>query len=242
MVLKWRLFVPVAVVICACTAAGGVVSVASPQGEFTADRQRMVSDQIAARDVRDPRVLAAMRDVPRHVFVPRELQRQAYQDRPLPIGYEQTISQPYIVALMTELVRPGPSDRALEVGTGSGYQAAVLSRLVSHVYSIEIVEPLARSAGQRLKTLGYANVTVRAGDGYAGWPALAPFDIIIVTAAPDHLPAPLLAQLKPGGRLVIPVGPVRAVQELQLVEKDSAGRTNTTRIAPVQFVPLVRPR
>jgi protein-L-isoaspartate(D-aspartate) O-methyltransferase len=212
------------------------------QDEFAADRQGMVAEQIAARDVRDPRVLAAMRDVPRHLFVPRDLQRQAYADRPLPIGYDQTISQPYIVALMTELARPRAADRALEVGTGSGYQAAVLSRLVSHVYTIEIVEPLARSAEQRLKTLGYANVTVRAGDGYAGWPDNAPFDIIIVTAAPDHVPAPLLAQLKPGGRLVIPVGPVSAVQELQLIEKDTAGRTRTTRVAPVQFVPLVRPR
>jgi protein-L-isoaspartate(D-aspartate) O-methyltransferase len=202
----------------------------------------MVVDQIAARAVRDPRVLAAMRDVPRHLFVPPELQRQAYADRPLPIGHDQTISQPYIVALMTELARPGLADRALEVGTGSGYQAAVLSRLVAHVYTIEIVEPLARSADERLKNLGYANVTVRAGDGYAGWPDMSPFDIIMVTAAPDHVPEPLLAQLKPGGRLVIPVGPISAVQQLQLIEKDDAGRTQTTRVAPVQFVPLVRPR
>ena len=168
----------------------------------------MVADQIAARDVRDARVLAAMRDVPRHLFVPPELQSQAYDDAPLPIGYAQTISQPYIVALMTALTQPSPSDRALEVGTGSGYQAAVLSRLVSQVYTIEIVEPLARSAEQRLKNLGYANVTVRAGDGYAGWPEMAPFDIVMVTAAPDHVPEPLLAQLKPGGRLVVPIGPV----------------------------------
>ena len=202
----------------------------------------MVVDQIAARAVRDPRVLAAMRDVPRHLFLPPELQRQAYADRPLPIGYDQTISQPYIVALMTELARPDPADRALEVGTGSGYQAAVLSRLVAHVYTIEIVEPLARSAEERLENLGYANVTVRAGDGYAGWPDMSPFDIIMVTAAPDHVPEPLLAQLKPGGRLVIPVGPISAVQQLQLIEKDNAGRTQTTRVAPVQFVPLVRPR
>ena len=202
----------------------------------------MVADQIAARDVRDARVLAAMRDVPRHLFVPPERQSQAYDDAPLPIGYAQTISQPYIVALMTALTRPSPGDRALEVGTGSGYQAAVLSRLVSQVYTIEIVEPLARSAEQRLKNLGYANVTVRAGDGYAGWPEMAPFDIVMVTAAPDHVPEPLLAQLKPGGRLVVPVGPVSAVQELQLIEKDNAGRTRTTRVAPVRFVPLVRPR
>ena len=202
----------------------------------------MVADQIAARDVRDARVLAAMRDVPRHLFVPPERQSQAYDDAPLPIGYAQTISQPYIVALMTALAQPSPGDRALEVGTGSGYQAAVLSRLVSQVYTIEIVEPLARSAEQRLKNLGYTNVTVRAGDGYAGWPEMAPFDIVMVTAAPDHVPEPLLAQLKPGGRLVVPIGPVSAVQELQLIEKDNAGRTRTTRVAPVRFVPLVRPR
>jgi protein-L-isoaspartate(D-aspartate) O-methyltransferase len=237
-----RLLMPAVVLMCACTDTGGVVATASLQDEFTPERQRMVGDQIAARDVRDPRVLAAIRDVPRHLFVPRELQRQAYQDQPLPIGYDQTISQPYIVALMTELLRPGPSDRALEVGTGSGYQAAVLSRLVSHVYTIEIIEALALSAGQRLKTLGYANVTVRAGDGYAGWPENSPFDIIVVTAAPDHVPAPLLTQLKPGGRLVIPVGPVSAVQELQLIEKDTDGRIKTTRVTPVRFVPLVRPR
>jgi protein-L-isoaspartate(D-aspartate) O-methyltransferase len=181
-----------------------------------------------------------MSEVPRHRFVPAELQRQAYDDRPLPIGYEQTISQPYIVALMTELARPRPGDRALEVGTGSGYQAAVLSRLVAHVYTIELVEPLARSAELRLKELGYGNVTVRAGDGYAGWPEMAPFDIIMVTAAPDHVPAPLIAQLKPGGRMVVPVGPIGSLQELQLIEKDSAGRTNTRRVAPVRFVPLLR--
>jgi protein-L-isoaspartate(D-aspartate) O-methyltransferase len=210
------------------------------QDTFAADRRSMVAEQIASRDVRSERVLAAMSEVPRHRFVPAELQRQAYDDRPLPIGYEQTISQPYIVALMTELARPRPGDRALEVGTGSGYQAAVLSRLVAHVYTIELVEPLARSAELRLKELGYGNVTVRAGDGYAGWPEMAPFDIIMVTAAPDHVPAPLIAQLKPGGRMVVPVGPIGSLQELQLIEKDSAGRTNTRRVAPVRFVPLLR--
>jgi protein-L-isoaspartate(D-aspartate) O-methyltransferase len=200
----------------------------------------MVADQMAARDVRDLRVLAAMREVPRHRFVPEALQRQAYDDRPLPIGHDQTISQPYIVALMTQLARPGPGDRALEVGTGSGYQAAVLSRLVSHVYTIELVEALAQTADMRLKELGYTNITTRAGDGYAGWPEMAPFDIIMVTAAPDHVPAPLLEQLKAGGRMVVPVGPVAEVQELQLIEKDSAGRTRTMRVAPVRFVPLLR--
>jgi protein-L-isoaspartate(D-aspartate) O-methyltransferase len=253
-VLGRRLLLPVVALICACTDTGEVASrpfgaasaahstKVSGQDEFSADRQAMVAEQIAGRDVRDTRVLAAMRDVPRHLFVPPDAQRQAYADHPLPIGYGQTISQPYIVALMTELARPRPDDRALEVGTGSGYQAAVLSRLVSHVYTIEIVEPLARTAEQLLKKLGYANATVRAGDGYAGWPDMSPFDIIMVTAAPDHVPAPLLAQLKPGGRLVIPVGPVSAIQELQLIEKDNAGRTRTTRVTPVRFVPLVRPR
>jgi protein-L-isoaspartate(D-aspartate) O-methyltransferase len=221
-----------------CAQAG----VASNQDRWAAARERMVRDQIAARDVGDPRVLAAIGEVPRHLFVPPEVQPQAYDDRPLPIGHEQTISQPYIVALMTQLTRPRRGDRALEIGTGSGYQAAVLSRLVSHVYTIEIVDSLARDAERRLKDLGYANVTVRAGDGYAGWPEMAPFDIIMVTAAPDHVPAPLLAQLKPGGRLVIPVGRIFAVQELQLIEKDERGRTKTTSVAPVRFVPFRRER
>jgi len=217
-------------------------AVVSGQDAFAADRERMVAAQIASRDVRDARVLAAMREVPRHRFVPDTLQMQAYDDRPLPIGHDQTISQPYIVALMTQLARPGPADRALEVGTGSGYQAAVLSRLVSHVYTIELVEALARSAEQRLTELRYTNVTTRAGDGYAGWPEMAPFDIILVTAAPDHVPAPLLQQLKEGGRMVVPVGPVAEVQELQLIEKDHQGRIRTRRVAPVRFVPLLRGR
>ena len=204
------------------------------------ERARMVAEQIQARGVRDARVLAAMRDVPRHRFVPASQETEAYQDRPLSIGHGQTISQPYIVALMTELVRPQPTDRALEIGTGSGYQAAILSRLTAHVYTIEIVEPLAREAEQRLKTLGYTNVTVRAGDGYAGWPDAAPFDVIVVTAAPDHVPAPLIAQLKPGGRLVIPVGPMFDVQQLQLIEKDAAGQLHTHTVATVAFVPLRR--
>jgi protein-L-isoaspartate(D-aspartate) O-methyltransferase len=176
------------------------------------------------------------------MFVPPAEQDRAYRDEPLPIGNAQTISQPYIVALMTELVRPQPTDRTLEVGTGSGYQAAVLSRLVSHVYTIEILEPLARDAEQRLKTLGYGNVTVRVGDGYAGWPEVAPFDIIVVTAAPDHVPAPLVAQLKSGGRLVIPVGSVSDAQNLLLIEKDSSGQVRTRQVAAVRFVPLRRGR
>jgi len=200
----------------------------------------MVADQIAARGVKDPRVLAAMRDVPRHQFVPSDARADAYIDAPLPIGFGQTISQPYIVALMTELVRPSATDAVLEIGTGSGYQAAVLSRLAATVRSIEIVEPLARSAQAALRRLGYANVQVRTGDGYQGWPEAAPFDVIVVTAAPDAVPPALVAQLRPGGRLVIPVGPVGGVQDLLLIERDAAGRTTTRSIIPVRFVPLVK--
>jgi protein-L-isoaspartate(D-aspartate) O-methyltransferase len=212
----------------------------SSQESFAAARAAMVADQIAARGVRTPKLLAVMGDIPRHLFVPADQQANAYDDRPLPIGHDQTISQPYIVALMTDSVRPQPGDRALEIGTGSGYQAAVLSGLVSHVYSIEIVEPLAREAERRLSSLGYANVTVRIGDGYGGWPEEAPFDVIVVTAAPDHVPRPLVDQLRPGGRLIVPVGSIYEGQELQLLEKDNAGHVGTRRIAPVAFVPLRR--
>jgi protein-L-isoaspartate(D-aspartate) O-methyltransferase len=203
-------------------------------------RRRMVDEQIAARGVRDARVLAAMRVVPRHLFVPPIARGHAYDDRPLPIGHGQTISQPYIVALMTELVRPRTADRALEIGTGSGYQAAVLARLVAHVYSIEIVETLARDAAARLRAGGYANVTVRAGDGYGGWPERAPFDIVIVTAAPERIPPALVEQLAAGGRLVIPVGRRFEVQDLLLVEKDRAGSVRSQSITSVAFVPFVR--
>jgi protein-L-isoaspartate(D-aspartate) O-methyltransferase len=187
-----------------------------------------------------PRVLAAMRQVPRHLFVPEDVRADAYQNRPLPIGHGATISQPYIVALMTGLLEPGPRDHVLEVGTGSGYQAAVLSRLVAQVHSIEIVAPLARRATAQLKALGYGNVTVRAGDGYAGWPEAAPFDAIIVTAGANHVPKPLLAQLKPGGRLVIPVGADADNLVLTVIEKDARGRFTRRAITPVRFVPLVR--
>ena len=209
---------------------------------YLAARHAMVADQIAARGVKDPRVLAAMRDVPRHQFVPSDARADAYIDAPLPIGFGQTISQPYIVALMTELVRPSATDAVLEIGTGSGYQAAVLSRLAATVRSIELVEPLARAAQAALRELGYANVQVRIGDGYQGWPEAAPFDVIVVTAAPDAVPPALVAQLRPGGRLVIPVGPVGGVQDLLLIERDAAGRTTTRSIIPVRFVPLVRKR
>ena len=213
-----------------------------PQDSLTRARLAMVADQIAARGVKDPRVLDAMRAVPRHEFVPATVREDAYVDSPLPIGHGQTISQPYIVALMTELARPSPADRVLEVGTGSGYQAAVLSRLVARVFSVELVDPLAQSAAATLRRLGYANVTVRSGDGYLGWPDEAPFDIIIVTAAPEEVPAALVAQLKPGGRLIVPVGRVYDVQDLQLIEKDATGRVSTRSVIPVRFVPMVKKR
>jgi protein-L-isoaspartate(D-aspartate) O-methyltransferase len=187
-----------------------------------------------------PRVLAAMRRVPRHLLVPGEVRARAYENEPLPIGYDATISQPYIVALMTDLLRPEPEHRVLEVGTGSGYQAAVLSGLVGHVYTIEIVEPLARRAARDLSALGYRNVTVRAGDGYAGWPSQAPFDRIIVTAAAPHVPRPLIDQLRPGGRMVIPVNRGARGDMLVLVEKRRDGRVRQRDLLPVRFVPLVR--
>jgi protein-L-isoaspartate(D-aspartate) O-methyltransferase len=207
---------------------------------YAAERQRMVRDHMEARGIRDARVLEAMRDVPRHLFVPEQLRYRAHSDGPLPIGRGQTISQPYIVALMTELARPKPTDRTLEIGTGSGYQAAVLAELVDHVYTIELEESLARQAETVLQGLKYDNITVRAGDGYAGWPEHAPFDIIMVTAAPDHVPQPLIDQLKPGGRMVVPVGATYSVQQLQLIEKDASGRVTTKNVSGVMFVPLRR--
>lgn len=209
-------------------------------GEYASERARMVSAQIADRGISDERVLAALRKVPRHEFVPESEKRSAYHDTPLPIGEGQTISQPYIVALMTELARPAENHRVLEVGTGSGYQAAVLAQLVEHVYSIEIESSLAERASEVLRRLGYSNITVRAGDGYAGWPEHAPFDVIVITAAPDHIPQPLLDQLKPGGRMVVPVGPIAATQQLRVLEKSAAGKVTSTVVAPVRFVPLRR--
>lgn len=186
----------------------------------------------------DRRVMDAMGSVPRHEFVPKNQRRKAYDNRPLPIGRGQTISQPYIVALMTELLGPEPGDRVLEIGTGSGYQAAILSKLVSEVFSIEIITELADDSRQRLQRLGYDNVGVRAADGYDGWPEEAPFDSIIVTAAISHIPPPLVRQLKPGGRMVIPVGTRFQTQYLTLVEKNPEGEVTTRQLIPVIFVPF----
>jgi protein-L-isoaspartate(D-aspartate) O-methyltransferase len=200
-----------------------------------AARAQMVERQLVARGISDARVLGAMAAVPRHEFVPAALRRAAYADGPLPIGHGQTISQPYIVAFMTERLDPQPTDRVLEVGTGSGYQAAVLAKLVKDVFSIEIVEPLAERARADLDRLGFRNVHVKAGDGYKGWPEHAPFDKIIVTCAPDHVPQPLVDQLREGGRMIVPVG--EGVQELVLLVK-KGGRLERQAVLPVQFVPM----
>lgn len=208
---------------------------------YDAARQRMVEQQIVARGISDYATLQAMRKVPRHLFVPPALEGQAYSDWPLPIGYNQTISQPFIVAYMTELSRPAKNKRALEIGTGSGYQAAVLAEIVDTVYTIEIVPGLARESAARLKVLGYENIIVRYGDGYKGWPEHAPFDIIMVTAAADHIPQPLKDQLAEGGRLVMPVGNPATVQELIVLTKRK-GRITEQRLEPVRFVPLKRLR
>ncbi len=202
---------------------------------YAADRERMVASQIVARDVKDLRVLAALRKVPRHRFVGEAERPFAHEDRPLPIGYGQTISQPYVVARMTELARVGPGARVLEIGTGSGYQAAILAELGAEVFTIEIVGPLASRAGDVLRALEYENVRVRQGDGHAGWPEYAPFDAIVVTAAPAKVPEPLLEQLAVGGRLVVPVGTDH--QMLEVHTRTAAG-IEVERIFPVRFVPM----
>jgi protein-L-isoaspartate(D-aspartate) O-methyltransferase len=227
-------------------AVGGMME-AHAQDAHEPQRRRMVEEIAAlARDVRSEtgratlseRVMAAMAKVPRHELVPADQKPMAYANRPLPIGLGQTISQPFIVALMTDLMEVMPGDRVLEIGTGSGYQAAVLAELAGTVYTIEIVEPLAREAAIRLKKLGYHNVVAKVGDGYQGWPEHAPFDAIMVTAAPREVPQPLIEQLKPGGRLVVPVGGQAAGQELLLIEKKADGTVTRRNILAVRFVPL----
>lgn len=214
----------------------------SPQYEKTSSqelhvlRQQMVDYQIVKRGVQNSQVLNAMRKVPRHEFVPKNFIKNAYDDNPLPIGEGQTISQPYIVAFMTEQLQLTQEDTVLEIGTGSGYQAAILAEIASQVYSIEIIEPLSKRADEILKKLGYENVQIRCGDGYKGWPEKAPFDAIIVTAAPDHIPQPLIDQLKNEGRMIIPVG--EYYQELVLISKNNEGLISKTNVLPVRFVPM----
>src|SRR3989440_455950 len=204
--------------------------------EFAAERQKMVQEQLKPRGLHDERVLAAMAKVPREEFVPENMRGKSYYDSALPIGHDQTISQPFIVAFMTEQLRPQPTDRVLEIGTGTGYQTAILAELVRDVYTIEIIEPLAKDASARLARLDYNNAHVKVGDGYQGWPEVAPFDAIIVTCAPDKVPQPLTQQLKEGGRMVIPVG-TGLDQQLFLLEKTN-GELAQRAILPVRFVPM----
>ena len=216
-----------------------LLSLCQEETRYIQARKRMVNSQIAARGISDPATLRAMEQVPRHLFVPASFASEAYSDRPLPIGYSQTISQPFIVAYMTELSGPAKGKKALEIGTGSGYQAAVLAEIVDTVYTIEIVPELARESEARLKMLGYRNIVTRYGDGYMGWPERAPFDIIIVTAAADHIPEPLKEQLAEGGLLVMPVGDPATVQQLIVLTKRK-GRITERRLEAVRFVPLKR--
>jgi protein-L-isoaspartate(D-aspartate) O-methyltransferase len=204
--------------------------------DSSAQRQRMVQEQLMPRGIHDGRLLAAMAKVPREEFVPPDVRAESYSDGPLPIGHGQTISQPFIVAFMTEQLRPSAKDRVLEIGTGSGYQSAVLAELVAEVYTIEIIEPLAKNAEATLARLGYKNVRVKVGDGYKGWPEQAPFDAIIVTCAPDRVPQALTEQLKDDGRMIIPVGGA-GDQELYLLEKKN-GQLEQRAVLPVRFVPM----
>lgn len=208
------------------------------RAEAAGDATEMVREQIESRGIRNPDVLRVMRNTPRHLFMPPPVRDMAYADRPVSIGHGQTISQPYIVALMTELLDPSKAQKVLEIGTGSGYQAAVLAPLVKHVYTIEIVPDLARQAAELLSKLGHKNVTVRLGDGYRGWPEQAPFDRIILTAAPPEMPQALVDQLRPGGRLVAPIG--QAFQELVVLEKSADGKVKRRTVASVRFVPMVK--
>ena len=237
MVQRPRLVIAASVIV--LTGVPTAVAQTPGAGGHIDDRVRMVQQQIEGRGIEDQEVLGAMLAVPRHEFVPERYRDLAYADQPLPIGEGQTISQPYIVALMTELLELDPGDKVLEVGTGSGYQAAVASHLADSVFTIEILEGLADRARDRLRRLGYRDVTARQGDGYHGWPEHAPYDAIVVTAAAGHIPPPLVDQLAPGGRMVIPVGGVFQVQQLVLVEKAPDGKVTTRSLLPVRFVPLV---
>ena len=215
----------------------GALQIPSPEEAFAEARARMVREQLLPRGIQHPGVLDALGRVPRHAFVPEGIRSLAYEDMPLPIGYGQTLSQPFVVAFMTQALEPAPTDRVLEIGTGSGYHAAVLSTLVRQVYTIELLEPLARRAEGDLQRLGFRNVQVRCGDGYRGWPEEAPFDAILVTCAPEQVPRALTDQLREGGRMVIPVGP-REAQELVLLRK-VGGELQRKAILPVRFVPMV---
>lgn len=210
------------------------------QDKYQQKRQQMVSQHLAPRGISDKSTLKAMRNVERHKMVPESMHEYAYEDRPLPIGNGQTISQPFMVAFMTQAIEPGPDMKVLEIGTGSGYQAAVLAEIVDEVYTIETVEELAESAKRKLDEMGYDNIYFRVGDGYHGWEEHAPFDAIIVTAAPESIPQKLVEQLKEGGKMVIPVGPTSSTQLLQLVEKKKNGKIKTKNLLPVRFVPFTR--
>ena len=231
-------FVSIIVIGFISPACQGQVGSEQQQQRYTQQRQQMVTWQIARRGIKDQRVLKAMSKVPRHEFVPMSMQAHAYQDGALPIGAGQTISQPYIVAFMTEALHLQGKEKVLEIGTGSGYQAAVLAETVAQVYSIEIVVSLARRAQATLRKLGYSNVKVKAGDGYQGWPQYAPFDAIIVTCAPDHIPQPLQRQLRIGGRMIIPVGDRYSGQHLVLLQKVAKNKLIRRKVLPVIFVPM----
>jgi protein-L-isoaspartate(D-aspartate) O-methyltransferase len=228
----------------ACAAALAVCSCSTAEplagDKWERQRKRMVEEQLKARGIKNERVLAALGKVPRHEFVPERYRAEAYEDHPLPVGQEQTISQPYIVAYMTEVINPRPGQKVLEVGTGSGYQAAVLAELLGEVYTIELLPELAASARKRLERLGYRNVHVKAGDGYLGWPDKAPFDAILMTCGARDVPEPLFEQLKPGGKMVIPVGDLAAGQTLRVVTRGPGGKREVRDLLPVRFVPLRR--
>jgi protein-L-isoaspartate(D-aspartate) O-methyltransferase len=231
--LRWRAILPVAAILLA------QAPFAAQEDPYQAAREAMVRDQIRGEGISDPRVLQAMREVPRHRFVPAGLRSRAYQPRPLPIGEGQTISQPYIVGFMTGILRLAPTDRVLEVGTGSGYQAAVAAKIAREVYTVEIFESLAERSRETLSELGFGNVHVRRGDGYYGWEEKAPFDAIIVTCAGGHVPPPLLRQLKNGGRMVLPIGGPFLTQNLVFIEKGADGSITQRNVLPVAFVRLL---